>query len=431
LTGHLRELRGDRLAFYARCLREYGDVVALRFVSRRVYLIGHPDLVESVLVTQARNFIKHFALRLNPWTLGRSLLTSEGDFWLRQRRLIQPAFQRQRIAGFAADMVAAAERLLATWGPGQRRDIDAEMMRLTLDVTGRTLFGSDVSGDAAEVGEAMRVLQRCFLALFTSAVPVPPWLPTRTNLRLRRAVRRLDAIIYRLIAERRAGGGDRGDLLSLLLHARDEDDGGGMTDKQVRDEAMTLFLAGHETTALNLAWAWYLLATHPDVEARLVGEWRQVLGGRRPTIDDLPRLRFTEHVVFEALRLYPPAFAIGREAVGECELGGFRVPRGTTILMSIWGMHRDPRWFDRPGEFRPERWEPGAARQVPKYAYFPFGGGPRLCIGNTFALTEAVLVLATLGQRYRFTVVPGHPVVPWPNLTLRPRDGIPAVLQKR
>ncbi len=430
LTGHLREFRGDRLSFYVRCRREFGDVVALRFVSRRVYLVSHPDLIESVLVTQARNFIKHFALRLNPLTLGKGLLTSEGDFWLRQRRLIQPAFQRQRLAAFAPDMVAAAERLLARWAPGQAKQIDSEMMRLTLDITGRTLFDADVTGDAADVGEALRVLQRCFLALFTSLVPVPAWMPTPTNLRLRRAVRRLDAIIYRLIAERRAGGAGRGDLLALLLLARDEEVGGGMSDRQVRDEAMTLFLAGHETTALALSWTWYLLARHPEVEARLAEEWRRVLGGRNPTFDDLSKLRNTEWVVLESLRLYPPAPSIGREARAECSLGGFRVPAGTTVLMSPWVVHRDPRWFDRPEEFLPERWAEGGAHR-PKYAYFPFGGGPRLCIGNHFALMEAVLVLATLGQRYRFTLVPDHPVTTWPTVTLRPKDGIRAVLQAR
>jgi cytochrome P450 len=430
LTGHLREFRGDRLSFYVRWCREFGDVVALRFVSRRVYLVSHPDLIESVLVTQARNFIKHFALRLNPLTLGKGLLTSEGDFWLRQRRLIQPAFLRQRLASFAPDMVAAAERLLGGWAPGQEKQIDTEMMRLTLDITGRTLFDADVSGDAADVGEALRVLQRCFLALFTSLVPVPPWMPTPTNLRLRRAVRRLDAIIYRLIAERRSGGADRGDLLSLLLHARDVEDGAGMSDRQVRDEAMTLFLAGHETTALALSWTWYLLARHPECEARLAEEWRQVLGGRNPTFDDLPRLRYTERVILESLRLYPPAPSIGREALAACSLGSFHVPAGTTVLMSPWVVHRDPRWFDRPEEFLPDRWADGTA-QRPKYAYFPFGGGPRLCIGNSFALMEAVLVLATLGQRYRFTLVPDHPVTTWPTITLRPRDGIRAVLQAR
>jgi cytochrome P450 len=430
LTGHLREFRGDRLAFYVRCARDFGDVVALRFVSRRVYLVSHPDLIESVLVAQARKFIKHFALRLNPLVFGNGLLTSEGDFWLRQRRLIQPAFQRQRLAAFAPDMVAAAERLLAGWTPGRTVDVDAEMMRLTLDITGRTLFGADVTGDAAGVGQALRVLQESFLALFTSLVPVPPWLPTPTNLRLRRAVHSLDAILYRLIAARRSAGGDRGDLLSLLLHARDEEDGRGMSDRQVRDEAMTLFLAGHETTALALSWTWYLLGHHPQVEERLVEEWRQVLGGRNPTFDDLPRLRYTEQVLLESLRLYPPAPAIGREALAPCTVGGYRVPRGTTILMSPWVVHHDPRWYDRPGEFLPERWADEGA-QRPRYAYFPFGGGPRLCIGAGFAMTEAALVLATLGQRYRLALVPDHPVALWPTVTLRPKYGIRAVLERR
>jgi cytochrome P450 len=431
LTGHLHQLRKDRLSYYRRCVQEHGDVVALRFLRRPVWLISHPDLVETVLVTNARHFTKHFALRLNPELFGKGLLTSEGDFWLRQRRLIQPVFSRQRLAGFAPEMVAAAERLMASWAPGQTRDIEAEMMRLTLDVAGRTMFGADATAEAEAVSAAMDVLQRSFFILFTRPLPLPLWLPTPFNLRRRRALQQLDAVIYRFISQRRAQPENRGDLLSLLLNARDEDNGGSMTDRQVRDEAMTLFLAGHETTALTLSWAWYLLASHPEAEALAVEEWHKVLCGRNPTAADLPRLRYTEMVVHEAMRLYPPAFAFGREAQEECEVGEYEVPRGMTLIVCTWVLHRDPRWWDDPDSFRPERWANGHPAKTPKYAYVPFGGGPRLCIGRDFGMMEAVLVLATLGQRYRFTVVPGHSVVPLPIFTLRLEHGLLANLELR
>jgi cytochrome P450 len=432
ITGHLHLLRHGRLDFYTRCAREYGDVFLLRFGWYRVYFVSHPDLIETVLVTQARNFTKHFALRINPDVFGNGLLTSEGDFWLRQRRLMQPAFSRVRLASFAADMVAAAERLLGGWAPGQTRDIQADMMRLTTDVAARTLLGIDASDEIDNVADLMTVLHTTFLKLFMRPLRLPRWVPTPFNRHMARTVRRLDDLIYGFISRRRAAGDTgRGDVLSLLLHARDEGDGKGMTDKQLRDEALTLFLAGQDTTALALSWAWYLLATHPEEEARLVEEWGRVLGGRNPTAEDLPRLRCTEAVIHEALRLYPPAAAFGREAQAEIELGGFHVPVGTTVVMSPWIVHRDPRWWDEPEKFRPQRWEHGHPAGTPKYAYVPFGGGPRLCIGNNFALTEAVLVLATLGQRYRFTMVPDHPVVPYLTFTLRMEHGLRAVLERR
>jgi cytochrome P450 len=261
-------------------------------------------------------------------------------------------------------------------------------------------------------------------------MPPPLWLPLPAHLRLRRAVRRLDEILYDFIRDRRATGGGS-DLLSLLLHARDEDDRTGMTDKQLRDEAMTLFLAGHETTALALSWAWYLLGTSPEAEARLHAEVDAVLGGRPPTAEDAPRLRFTEAVMLESMRLYPPAYVVGREAIHECEVAGYRVPRGLTILMAQWVVQRDSRFFAAPEKFHPERWLGDLLQRLPKYAYFPFGGGPRVCIGNTFAMLETTLVLAMLAQRLRFERASGPAVEPWPLFTLRPRYGIPVVLARR
>lgn len=457
LSGNLADFRGGRLDFLTRCAREYGDIVSLRFGPRRILLVSHPDLIETVLVTQSRYFIKHFALRLNPLVLGNGLLTSEGDFWLRQRRLIQPAFQRSRLAGFGDTMVAYTQRLLAGWKPGETRDIVPEMMRLTMEITAKTLFDADVAGHARDVGAALQTLQENFIARFNSIWPPPLWLPTRTNRRLKGAIARLDALIYAMIRARRVAGEARGDLLSLLLHARDEDRT-QMTDRQLRDEAMTLFLAGHETTALALSWAWHLLATHPQAEARLAAEVADVLDGGPATVDDLPKLRYTEAVALEAMRLYPPAYVVGREAIVDCEIGGYRVHRRTTILMSQWVVQRDPRFFKKPDEFYPQRWTASATTvlngeghssalssvlggehqgmkgsngELPKYAYFPFGGGPRVCIGNSFAMMELVLVLATIAQQYRFTQQPGHQVIPWPTFTLRPNPGIPAQLTRR
>lgn len=431
LAGNLGEYKRGRLGYLLQCARTYGDVVSLRFGHRRIYLVSHPDLIDTILVGENQNYIKHFALRMTPLVLGKGLLTSEGDFWLRQRRLIQPAFSRQRIASYAPLMVEETEQILAEWQPGQQRDIFTEMMRLTLNIAAGTLFGADVRDEARTVGQAMETLQQLFLVRFNRLIPIPIYIPTPGNLRLRRAVRQLNEILYGIIRERRQSGEDRGDLLSLLLHARDEDDGSLMTDRQLRDEAMTLFLAGHETTALVLSWTWFLLAQHPDVEARLVEEARSVLGDRRATPDDCPRLRYAENVILEAMRLYPPAYLIGRENLHDCEVGGFFAPRGTTMLMSQWVVQRDPRFFDEPERFRPERWADGLAQRLPKYAYFPFGGGPRLCIGMGFGMMEAVLLLVTIIRRWRCTLLPGHPVVAVPTFTLRPRNGIKAILTPR
>jgi cytochrome P450 len=265
----------------------------------------------------------------------------------------------------------------------------------------------------------------------TRLVELPAWLPTPARRRGRAAVARLDRIVYDIIAARRASGEDRGDLLSTLLHARDADDGSRMTDRQVRDEIMTLFLAGHETTAVSLSWTWYLLARHPEVEARLLDELRGVLGGRRPAVADLPRLRYTEMVVTESMRLYPPVYSLTRRVAEPCEVGGHAIAPETVLVMSQWVVHRDPRWYDEPEAFQPDRWEHDLLKRLPRYAYFPFGGGPRLCIGNSFALMEATLLLAAIAQRFRFRLAPGAAVRPMLSVTLRPASGIPMVLSAR
>jgi cytochrome P450 len=429
--GNLSEFRQDSLTFYLRCARDFGDIVSYRLGPRLVFQLNHPDLIEKVLVTQNQNFTKSFAYRLLLPVLGQGLLTSSGDFWRRQRRLAQPAFSRARISAHTSMMVACADRLANGWQEGQTRDIHAEMCHLTLDIAARAFFGTEGREQVSEVQHAMEVIQDTFNRRFESLLPLPSWFPTLTNLRTKRALGRLDGIVYRLIQLRRAGGASRDDFLSLLLQARDADDGSRMTDRQVRDEVMTLLLAGHETTALVLAWAFYLLARHPEVEARLLNELENVLGGRSPKADDLACLPYTESVVLETMRLFPPAYAIGRQAIAACSLGGYRVKAGTNVFMVQWSVHRDPRWFTNPQEFVPDRWENGLAQRLPRYAYFPFGGGPRLCIGNSFAMTEAILLLATLAQRFRMILAPGHQVVPWPSITLRPKSGILMRLSSR
>jgi cytochrome P450 len=426
LTGHLAELKRDALDLYTRSAREFGDCVLLRFGLKRVYLLSHPDLIEQVL--HSRNFVKHYALRMNRRLLGNGLLSSDGDFWLRQRRLMQPAFLRERITTYADSMVELAERLANTWQPGATRDVYADMRQLTLEIAARTLFGAEATGQGPAVHKALQAAMDSFNNRIFSVLRLPESFPTPANLRAGRAIKRLDKILYGIIERSRADG-KKDDLLSILLHARDEE-GTGMTDKQLRDEAMTLFLAGHHTTALALTWGWYLLAQHPEVMEQLRAELRTVLGGRAPTAADLPHLRYTEMVVQEVMRLRPPAYIIGRQAVEACEIGGYHLPAGGTVLMSQWVVQRDPRWWDDPERFYPGRWADGLAKRLPRYAYFPFGGGPRICIGNLFAMMEATLVLATLARNYTVKLVPGPPVRPKPRLTLAPDRGIEVVLER-
>jgi cytochrome P450 len=420
---------GDPLGYFTGLMREYGDLVGLRVLNFRILLLNHPDHIEDVLVNHPRKFIRGRVLLANKRIFGRGLLTSDGDFWLRQRRLAQPAFHRARIAGYASTMVEYTERLLHEWQDGEERDIHAEMMRLTLQIVGKTLFDADVEHDAQDIGKSMELLLE-LSANFRRTIFIPHWVPTPTNFRMERAIRQIEKVLYRMIAEKRASGRDSGDLLSMLLAAQDED-GSRMTDQQLRDEAITLFLAGHETTANTLSWTWWLLAQNPVVEAKLHSELRTVLAGRAPSLDDLPKLVYTNHIITESMRFYPPVWGTARTAIEDHEIAGYAVPKGSGVSFAQWTVHRDPRWYDAPEEFRPERWEGDLLKRIPRFAYFPFGGGPRQCIGNSFALMEAALTLATIAQQYRFRLVEGHPVVPLASITLRPRYGIRVVLESR
>lgn len=411
--------------------RDYGGIVRLRFAHRLVWLVTEPSVIESVLVTQARQFRKHFALRLNPIVLGNGLLTSEGDFWLRQRRLAQPAFTRSHVARYAPAFIEHTGKMLNRWKSGDTVDVLTEMMALTLGIASRTLFGADGDDHAEKVRDALNVTQEEFVHRLARPFQWPLWVPTSGNRRLLKAVQDLDAIIYDFIHQRRLSGTMGDDLLSRLLSARDEQAATGMSDKQLRDECLTIFLAGQETTALTLAWSWYLLGEHPEAADRVAAEVDDVLEGRLPTVDDLPRLKFTESILLESMRLYPPGFVVGREALTETDVGGYRCPRGTTVLMPEFIVHRDPRFFDRPDDFVPERWLDDLERRLPHCAYFPFGAGPRICIGNTFAMMEMTLVLAMIAQRYRFTLVPGQQITMGVQFTLRPSPAVMSKLSSR
>jgi cytochrome P450 len=425
MVGHVYAFRARPIPFLMRLAREYGDLPQFRLLSYPAYLLNHPDLVRDVFITQQGKFVKSLALQRARILLGEGLLTSEGDFHRRQRRLTQPAFHRERLNGYAQAMTECAERACSRWRDGAILNISEEMMRLTLDIVARTLFSADIESQAPEIGEALTTVLKMFRLLLLPFAEYLERLPLPPVRRFEKARARLDATIYALIDERRKSGRDAGDLLSMLLLAHDEEgDGGGMSDTQVRDESMMLFLAGHETTANALTWTWYLLSQNPDCEERMHQELDTVLGGRVPTVADLPSLRYTEMVFSESMRLYPPAWAIGRMAKDECELGGMKIAAGSICLASPYVMHRDARWFPDPERFDPERWTPEAREKRPKFSYFPFGGGARVCIGERFAWMEGVLVLATIAQRWTLRLDPNQRVDVLPLITLRPKYGM-------
>ncbi len=423
-------LQNDPITLLLESARQYGDIVHFKIGSEHIFSLNHPRYIEEVLVTSNRQFAKSRGLKFAKRILGEGLLTSEGEFHLRQRRLIQPAFHRQRIAQYARAMVDYAARTRDQWRDGATLDIHTEMMRLTLAIVAKTLFDADVEAEAGEIGAALTASLQMFRRLNQPFGEALDRLPLPSNRRFRRAQERLDATVYRIIAERRASGEDRGDLLSMLLQAED-DDRTPMTARQVRDEAMTLFLAGHETTANALTWSFYLLSQHPAVADRLRAELDAVLGGRLPTVEDISRLSYTANALTESMRLYPPAWVIGRETIRDYALNGWDLPAHSLILMSQYVVHRDPRYFSKPDRFEPERWTPEFKAELPRFAYFPFGGGPRVCIGEPFAWTEGVLLLATLAQRWQMHLAPGQRIGLLSQITLRPKYGMRMIVERR
>jgi cytochrome P450 len=425
----LRAFRRDPLALLERLAAE-GDVVRLRLPGSDAFLFNHPDLVHEVLVTEHRAFHKGPTIQAAKMLLGESLLTSEDEAHRRQRRLIQPMFHHERIATYAEPMVRRAEDASARWAEGAQLDVHAEMASLTLAIVAETLFGADLGeGRGATVTRSLTETLAMFDRVYSPLFRLTTRLPTPSMRRYRRIESDLDRVIGELVEERRVSGANSDDLLSLLLRARE--DGAGMTDRQVRDEALTLVLAGHETTANALTWTWWLLSEHPEVEDRLHQDLARTLGGRSPGAADLEALRYAEMVLAESIRLRPPAWAIGRRAIRDVRIGEVDVPSGSIVVVSPWLLHRDPRWWPEPQAFRPERWTPEARATRPRGAYVPFGGGPRVCVGEPFAWLEGVLVLSTIAQRWRFRLVPGRVVEPRPVVTLRPRDGLPMIAERR
>jgi cytochrome P450 len=431
LFGNLRAFRDDRLGFLARCARE-GPVVGFRIANRLFHLVTPPEGVQRVLVDNAANYRKDTrGQELLRDLLGDGILTAQDESWRSQRRLAQPAFQRDRIAGFTDIMVRATREHLDSWEPrarsGEPFDLAAEMSRLTFRIVGLSLFGADLDGFSDEVGRALGIALADRTARATSILDrlLGSHVPTPRNIRWKRAVRALDSVVERTIAERRRRPtADARDLYTLLAQARDDATGEKMSDRLLRDQVLTILLAGHETTANALSWAWALLSTHPAVERRLRAEVESVLGGREPGFEDTANLRYTRAVVDETMRLYPPVWNIARSVVADDRVSGALIPGGSFVFLSPWITHRDPALWPNPEGFDPERFlEPAPGR--PRFAYFPFGGGARQCIGNTFALLEATIVLALVVQRYRVELVPGRPLEPEPLITLRPRDGVP------
>ncbi len=413
-------------------LANLGDVTSFRMGPIQGYFVNHPELIRDVLVVNAHKFKKGRALQRAKSLLGNGLLTNEGEEHLRQRRMIQPAFHKARIAEYARTMTEFAERMSATWQDGEVRDIDKEMMHLTLQIVAKTLFSANVDDTADEIGASMTTLVEMFDYLL---LPFSEWLqklPLPQTRRFARARATLDSVVYRMINERRASGVDTGDLLSMLLNAQDEGDGSTMTDEQVRDEALTLFLAGHETTANALTWTWYLLSQHPEKGTALHHEIDNFLGGRTPTFDDVPHLKYTEAVLAESMRLYPPAWGVGRLSLEDHELGGYRLPANSLVLLSMYVTHRDQRFWDEPDQFIPERWETQGIKEAgQKYIYFPFGGGARRCIGEGFAWTEGILLLAAIAQNWKLSLVPDQKIGLSAMITLRPKYGMRMLCQSR
>ena len=433
LFGSLADRRDRPLDFYTENRDTYGDVVRWRIGPLLIHQLNHPDHAKHVLVDHADRFTKGRQIpKLRP-LLGKGLLTNEGASWKKQRRLMQPAFHRERLVRLAEGMIADTRRLLDRWTPlaerGEVVDVAAEMSALTMEIVGRALFGANLASDSSVIFDALTASLEEANVRLLQIVEVPLSIPTPGNRRFLKARARLDAIVYRVIAERRAGKTEGTDLLKMLVEARDdEDSGSSMDDTQLRDEVMTLFLAGHETTANALAWTFHLLAAHPEIDAKMRAEIATVLGERSPSPEDVPKLAYTTRVFEESMRLYPPAWLIARATRFDEEFGGYTIPKGTMVGVAPYAIHRHPKFWPDPTRFDPDRFLPERAEGRPRYAYLPFGGGQRLCIGIHFAMMEAVIILAMVAQRVRLASVPGHPVVPLAQVTLRPKYGIKMTL---
>jgi cytochrome P450 len=433
IFGSLPALRADPIRMFADAAREHGDVVRLRLV-QNVFFINHPEHFRHVLQENHRNYVKGFGYDRLEALIGKGLLTSEGELWRRQRKLAQPAFHKQRIAAFAELMGRHTAALLEQWAhlpPERYIDMHAEMMRLAFIIVGDALFSVNLCDHSDAISEAFTTALAIIDRRFQSPFVAPSWLGTPENRRLQRAVAVFDEMVGRIIAERQRAGVERHDLLGLLMSARDEETGAAMDSRQLRDEVITMILAGHETTANTLTWVWYLLSRHPEVERRVYEEVMTVLGDRLPTVADLPQLTYTTRVIEETLRLYPPVWLFGRRALAQDAIGGYRIPAGSALFLCPYLAHRDPRFWDNPEGFDPERFTPAAAAARARFSYFPFALGPRMCIGAAFALMEMQIVVAVIVRRHRLQLQPAFNAQPDPQITLRPKGGLPMAVRAR
>jgi cytochrome P450 len=430
--GAFGEVLRDPLGFQLRARERFGDVVRFRNGTILVHFLYHPDHVRRVLHDCQKHYLRGWQYRLLRRLFGDNLVVSDGDFWMRQRRLAQPAFHRDRLAKYAEVMVDATGQMLGRWGDAaaeQAIDVWREMSRLTLAIAGRALFSQDASQEADAVGREFGIVASYLEQRFNKPLTLPVWVPTATNRQFKAAKRTLYAIVQEFIRERRREGGDRGDLLSMLMQARDEETGEQMTDEQLCCEALTFLIAGHETTATALAWTWFLLASHAAVRQRVREEIEAVLGDRPPTAADVPRLRMTRMVIEEAMRLYPPIWALTREAVVEDEVGGYRIPAGSMIVLSPFVTHRHPDFWEKPDVFDPDQFSAERVAQRPKGAYFPFLSGPHQCIGNEFAMLEMCLIVAGVLQKFDLELRPGQAIQPKASLALRPNGPVWVMLK--
>lgn len=434
LLGSLKELKRDRLALLMRLMNEFGDVVKMRLPGMTMYHVHHPDGIRHVLQDNQHNYHKGPVFDNLRLLVGKGLFTSEGDEWLRQRRLMQPAFHRQRITEFGSLMTGLTNQMLARWDVLARSqrpiDLADEMVHLTMAIISQAMFGTLVSDETNAVSRAIEIALGDFQYRFERPFYPPPFIPTLHNRRFRAALAVLDRTVFEIIERRRKDANPANDLLSMLMAAREEG-GTGMDDRQLRDEIVTIFIAGHETTARALAWTFYLLDRNPDAEKQLQDELAYTLNGRTPQMSDLPNLSYTRMVIDEALRIYPPVWITSRQALNEDEIMGFRIPPGALVSIAPYATHRHQLFWRDPERFDPSRFALEQSEGRPKFAYLPFGGGPRQCIGNTFALTEAVLVLATIAQHYCLRVPAGHHVEVLPGTTLQPAGGLPMYIWKR
>ncbi len=420
------------LAFTLRVSRQYGDIAYYRFGPLHVYHLCHPDMAQQILVEQQEKFRKPELLRhaFGPFA-GEGLLTSEGAVWRQQRRLMQPAFHHRQLAAYGSVMVTQTLGVMDSFAEGQVREISSEMAELTLNIVAKCLFGVELPNELREIRGAMVAMLAAASRRVNSILRMPSWVPTAGNIRERRALTKMDGILQVLFDSRRNSPKERDDLLSVLLAATAEVSGGGMSDKQLRDEMLTLFLAGHETTANALTWTWFLLSRHPEVETKLWEELDRVLEGRAPEPVDLAKLPYTEMVIRESLRLYPPAPAVAREPVGDVTIAGYRIRKGSLLSVNTYALQRDARFYIDPERYDPERFSPGWEERIPRYAYLPLGAGPRVCIGNAFAMMEARLILATVAQHYKLSLEPNQKVVPVQVITVKPKGPVWMKMHRR